>query len=189
MNCTPSVTVTAVRRIYPNSYWPPPTRFASIGEVEEWYNKAFRGDQERAFQFASDQDACQCIWDNLSDGDHRPRVVEWYENSLFQATKTTMTKIDTFYTHDCVRCTWLASIQLGPNRESYDLYFCPIQTPATVIARFGHDPPDYTSGMALAEQLHLTSEGTAIDALRIAWLIARDLAYGQNAGSPRREDA
>ncbi len=92
-----------------------------------------------------------------------------------------------YYRHDCKECTWLASIRLGPMANCYDLYFC-VQTPLnpTVIARHGHSPPEYASGMAIAEQLPLTDQGTHKDALRIAWLIARDLAYGANAGSLKR---
>ena len=56
------------------------------------------------------------------------------------------------YTHDCDRCIFLGQF------KEYDLYFAdhgglapgfvPIQ--ATVIARYGNDGPEYTSGLSAA---------------------------------------
>lgn len=51
------------------------------------------------------------------------------------------------YQHDCDECTFLG--QYG----NYDLYFCTqgggYRSP-TVIARYGNDGPEYTSGMIFA---------------------------------------
>jgi len=46
------------------------------------------------------------------------------------------------YLHDCSRCKFLGAY------NEYDLYFCPqtVNIP-TVIARYGHDDPEYTSGL------------------------------------------
>lgn len=54
------------------------------------------------------------------------------------------------FQHDCVNC-----ISLGEFND-HDLYFC-LQSGdrATVIARYGDDGPDYTSGLGLA---HLDTE-------------------------------
>ena len=52
------------------------------------------------------------------------------------------------YEHDCSSCYFLGQY------EEYDLYYCDqtfLNFP-TVIARFGDDGPDYTSGLALATQ-------------------------------------
>ncbi len=76
MSCTPSP-----RLKYPNPSHPPPIRFASLEQVDEWFGLAFRGDQERAFRFVSDDDACQCIWKNLSDD---WRYVRGTETALYR---------------------------------------------------------------------------------------------------------
>ena len=49
------------------------------------------------------------------------------------------------FTHDCDRCTFLG--QDG----KHDLYYCPQGSFPTVIARYGNDGPDYTSGMSLVD--------------------------------------
>ena len=50
------------------------------------------------------------------------------------------------YVHDCERC-----LPLGQYGE-YDLYFCPHVVP-TVIARYGNNGWDYTSGLWLTRLL------------------------------------
>jgi len=64
------------------------------------------------------------------------------------------------YAHDCHICTFLGV------HENYDLYYCPQggERP-TIIARFGDDGPEYTSGMTFA--LNGSSEPLVI-ALRLA---------------------
>jgi len=57
------------------------------------------------------------------------------------------------------------------------MYYCGGPTPrsATVIARFGADPPDYISGIALATECDpALGADRRYRALRVAWLIARD---------------
>ena len=48
------------------------------------------------------------------------------------------------YEHDCDRC-----IALGEHEEA-DLYFCEQAGDPTIIARYGSDGPDYTSGLIFA---------------------------------------
>ena len=56
-----------------------------------------------------------------------------------------------YFTHDCTRCAFLGQTVAyqgeGPP-VAYDLYFC-IQAGGipTVVARYGDDGPDYTSGL------------------------------------------
>ena len=52
------------------------------------------------------------------------------------------------YTHDCDRC-----VSIGVFGET-DLYYCAQNGDPTVIARFGNDGPDYTSGMVFADRGH-----------------------------------
>lgn len=55
------------------------------------------------------------------------------------------------FTHDCPKCIFLGSYS-DEHYEKADLYWCQqIGTP-TVIARFGSDGPDYSSGMIFADQ-------------------------------------
>ncbi len=53
------------------------------------------------------------------------------------------------HTHDCDECCYLGSIDL---KEVYDLYFCSEAFIPTVIARYGSNGPDYTSGMEAARR-------------------------------------
>lgn len=49
------------------------------------------------------------------------------------------------FPHDCARCRYL-----GPFHK-WDLYYCPVGgLPDTVIARYGENGEDYTSGVALS---------------------------------------
>lgn len=49
------------------------------------------------------------------------------------------------YQHDCNHC-----VPLGQYQEN-DLYYCDQHGMPTVIARYGNDGPDYTSGMGFAD--------------------------------------
>jgi hypothetical protein len=52
------------------------------------------------------------------------------------------------FAHDCERCTFLGRF------DEYDLYFCGSTvsvTGTTVIARWGNDGPEYSSGLELAQ--------------------------------------
>lgn len=63
------------------------------------------------------------------------------------------------YNHDCEFCRPLGNFQ------GHDLYYCNVHHP-TVIARFGNEPEDYTSGLRFAE-LQLVPELTeALDRAR-----------------------
>lgn len=58
------------------------------------------------------------------------------------------------YMHDCRACTYLGRYDSGG--DTYDLYYCPQLGLPTVIARYGDEGHEYTSGMtsdhpALAE--------------------------------------
>jgi len=50
------------------------------------------------------------------------------------------------FTHDCDGCKFLGQ------DEAHDFYFCPSSMP-TVIARYGNDGPEYTSGLEIARQI------------------------------------
>ena len=52
--------------------------------------------------------------------------------------------MDKLYKHECSACIFLGSFQ------DNDLYFCKQGNIPTVIARYGNNGSDYTSGMALA---------------------------------------
>jgi len=49
------------------------------------------------------------------------------------------------YTHDCEHCTFLGTVRVS--EKVFDLYHCGI---STVLARYGNDGPDYSSGLAFA---------------------------------------
>ena len=58
------------------------------------------------------------------------------------------------YVHDCAQCTFLGRFDW--TGDTYDLYFCPQVEFPTVVARYGDEGWEYTSGMrsdhpALAE--------------------------------------
>lgn len=54
------------------------------------------------------------------------------------------------FAHDCVRCTFLGRFVHGG--RDYDLYYADHGgLPDTVIARYGDDGPEYTSGLELAD--------------------------------------
>lgn len=75
------------------------------------------------------------------------------------------------HTHDCSACTFLGCY------NGHDLYHCSQALP-TVIARHGSGGGDYVSGAAIAAATTFTGEaGTFVGsrALRVAWLIARDI--------------
>ena len=59
------------------------------------------------------------------------------------------------YQHDCDHCTFLgqwSGIQFdGCDHETMDLYNC---GDSTVIARFGNDGPEYTSGLCFAARMN-----------------------------------
>jgi hypothetical protein len=69
--------------------------------------------------------------------------------------------------HDCKRCQYLGTY------GSVDMYFCDKQKIGglTVVARYGSDGPEYTSGIALAK---MAPEAEHHMALRVAYLIAKD---------------
>lgn len=50
------------------------------------------------------------------------------------------------FRHDCDKCDFLG--RYSENNSVYDLYFC--STTPTVIARYGNDGAEYTSGMVFA---------------------------------------
>ncbi len=52
------------------------------------------------------------------------------------------------FKHDCKHCKFLGS------HDGYDLYFCD----TTVVARFGNEDPQYTSGMPFAKPGHILFE-------------------------------
>ena len=55
------------------------------------------------------------------------------------------------YIHDCERCTYLGPFQHDGTK--YDLYHCmECDKWPTVVARYGDDGPEYTSGMEFAER-------------------------------------
>ena len=54
------------------------------------------------------------------------------------------------YEHDCDACKFLGTYT--HNDHIHDLYFCGTHEDGTVIARFGHDGPEYRSGMPFAER-------------------------------------
>lgn len=64
------------------------------------------------------------------------------------------------YVHDCDRCVYLGQF------ERYDLYFADhggvapgyVPDAATVIARYGNDGPEYTSGLPLADSVPALTE-------------------------------
>ena len=49
--------------------------------------------------------------------------------------------VSTRFEHDCKRCAFLGQY------EEYDLYFCPQNGIPTVIARYGDEGSEYTSGL------------------------------------------
>ena len=51
------------------------------------------------------------------------------------------------YNHDCEECTYLGSF--ANDEGVYDLYCCKKRM-TTVIARWGHRPAQYSSGLAIA---------------------------------------
>lgn len=56
------------------------------------------------------------------------------------------------WTHDCERCVALGPYY-GSLGSAFDLYWCPtggLGKP-TVVARYGSDGPEYTSGLELAD--------------------------------------
>lgn len=53
-----------------------------------------------------------------------------------------------YYQHTCPHCIFLG------NFEDYDLYFCHNAKLDTVIARYGDNGPDYTSGLGFAEPFY-----------------------------------
>lgn len=78
--------------------------------------------------------------------------------------------------HDCDKCEFLGHF------EEHDLYWCPGSALGpTVVARWSSAGPDYTSGVSLAicrslQEMKHTEGVTFTDrALRVAYLIARDL--------------
>lgn len=49
------------------------------------------------------------------------------------------------FRHECAKCVFVG------RHEAHDLYYCELSpVMPTVIARFGNEPQDYTSGLALA---------------------------------------
>lgn len=52
------------------------------------------------------------------------------------------------FTHDSDCCTFLGSYDAD---RSYDLYACVSETQTSVLARYGDDGPDYTSGLRFAD--------------------------------------
>jgi len=58
--------------------------------------------------------------------------------------------INPLHTHDCKSCTFL-----GPHDhegQTFDLYYCGKHEDGTVIARYGSDGPEYSSGLVFAER-------------------------------------
>jgi hypothetical protein len=55
------------------------------------------------------------------------------------------------FVHDCDSCTFLGVYDCPEDKATYDLYHCmqggPLDGIPTVIARYGHDGPDYLSGI------------------------------------------
>ena len=92
------------------------------------------------------------------------------------------------FQHDSDCCTFLGTL------DGVDMYFCDVGKPATVLARFSDEGPDYVSGIPIAQMMRAdgtlnvkcgTASGTKepgekieIDpphrALRVALLIAYD---------------
>jgi hypothetical protein len=58
------------------------------------------------------------------------------------------------FTHDCDNCTFLGRHELTDGRfpGKYDLYHCTAQGSATVIARYGNEGEQYTSGIVIGKQ-------------------------------------
>lgn len=54
------------------------------------------------------------------------------------------------YAHDCDHCNYLGRFEW--DGQTRDLYFCGTHERGTVIARFGDDGPDYSSGIGFAER-------------------------------------
>lgn len=83
------------------------------------------------------------------------------------------------HTHDCDRCVFLGTY------ERHDLYYCGSQRigSTTVIARWGSDGSEYSSGIEIAVALETRGRVNAQDlgsttrALRVAYLIARDVGF------------
>lgn len=61
------------------------------------------------------------------------------------------------YKHDCEGCVYLSTWD-DEHEETYDLYYCNQGSLPTVIARFGHDGPDYVSGIFFAPQVPALAE-------------------------------
>ncbi len=60
------------------------------------------------------------------------------------------------YQHDCAACTFLGTYR------AHDLYFCSKQpTGPTVLARYGHDGREYSSGIAFAAHDPIIGEALA----------------------------
>lgn len=73
------------------------------------------------------------------------------------------------FDHDCTKCVFLGRCaQERPEEEhkgiaalrfvGWDLYFCPQHGLPTVIARFGHQGPDYVSGLAAGDAIPVLGE-------------------------------
>ncbi len=65
------------------------------------------------------------------------------------------------YKHDCDECVFLG----GLKEARLDFYYCPQEGRPTVIVRYGHEPWEYRSGLALIKY---------DSALRRAYILARN---------------
>lgn len=70
------------------------------------------------------------------------------------------------FTHDCDACTFLGTY------DGIDLYFCPGEP--TIIARYGDDGPEYSSGIVFGRERLLRRQNGMVNHLRVAWLLAVD---------------
>lgn len=83
------------------------------------------------------------------------------------------------HTHDCKSCTYLGTVPPGSYSDTpCDLYVCPQGHLPTVIARYGSEGPQYTSGILFAKD-HLKANRTG-HPLAIAY--KRAVQYGLLTG-------
>ena len=54
------------------------------------------------------------------------------------------------YQHNCEACVFLGRYTDSDQQRDFDLYVCPQGGIPTVIARFGNDGPEYSSGLPFA---------------------------------------
>ena len=64
-----------------------------------------------------------------------------------------------YHVHDCDKCTPLGSYASAGS--TYDLYYCAKSSVPTVVARYGNEGPDYTSGLGSRDVVLLEAERRA----------------------------